>query len=446
MERRKRGTGQITQVKDPIRKKQWKATIIDERTGKTKNKYFETEKEAKAYLRELNANEKAKKLFLDGGGLTLNDYKNNYLEEKQSHMKPAPFETLKGTVEIISREIGNYRLKDIDNNTLQQLINTLAKKGNSQRTKSGYSESVLLKVKNTTIAILKRATAKGLLETLPVFDIIIPRQQKQAEKQAKSNYLKDEEIIRYEAEAVKTYEPKKYTKNYGKTILSHPNGYKLLFLLHTGIRLGEGIALTWSDYDEASKTLIINKNVVRTSEGKILQDTPKTESGERVIILNKKALEDIHNLRRQFDEQTEEIQAREKEELEKAAQTHEGQDLKAKRREIKEKFKAILDNHKYIFSAATYPYGMSGKDSINQSHQKIINEMNISHKVNTHGLRHSYVTHYYIHHCNDKDFDLATFSRMIGHSSIRTTMEIYAHLNIVEQRFIMRATEDLRDF
>ena len=56
------------------------------------------------------------------------------------------------------------------------------------------------------------------------------------------------------------------------------------------------------------------------------------------------------------------------------------------------------------------------------------------------------MTHYYIKHKNDPDFDLATFSKSIGHSSIRTTMEIYAHLDMTQNRYIPRSLDDLKDF
>ena len=49
----------------------------------------------------------------------------------------------------------------------------------------------------------------------------------------------------------------------------HPAGYKLLFILHTGLRLGEALALTWNDYDEDSKTLMIDKNTVYIDGKKI---------------------------------------------------------------------------------------------------------------------------------------------------------------------------------
>jgi len=73
-------------------------------------------------------------------------------------------------------------------------------------------------------------------------------------------------------------------------------------------------------------------------------------------------------------------------------------------------------------------------------------KMQVTDEDDGHIFRHTYVTHYYIKHKNDPDFDLATFSKSISHSSIRTTMEIYAHLDMTQNRFVQRSMEDLKDF
>ena len=89
---------------------------------------------------------------------------------------------------------------------------------------------------------------------------------------------------------------------------------------------------------------------------------------------------------------------------------------------------------------------MGSNSGTSQTHHKICKKIGLTHNVTLHGLRHTYVTHYYLHHKNDPDFDLATFSKSIGHASIRTTMEIYAHLDMTENRFIQRSMEDLKEF
>ena len=60
--------------------------------------------------------------------------------------------------------------------------------------------------------------------------------------------------IQYAVLITSWYVPKKYTKYVGKKLLYHTGGDKLLFILHTGLRVGEALALTWADYDDYSKT------------------------------------------------------------------------------------------------------------------------------------------------------------------------------------------------
>lgn len=436
MERRKKGSGQITFVDEPTRKSKWKATATDSR-GKRKTRYFKTEKEAKAFLRDINASANKLKALMESN-ITFSSFAPIFLTDKQKSMKPRSFETLSQNVARVEPLIGAIPLRDIDSDCVQQMIYNLADKG--------YSESILDKSKFAISAVLDMAASKHFLDAVPTLNITIPAQpRRENEKQAKNNWLKKNELAAYEQECIRTYVPQKYTKHAGKTLLVHPSGRKLLFLAHTGIRLGEGLPLEWKDYDGYSKTILIDKNVIYIDGKKVIQD-PKTYAGERVIVLNKRAVEDLIHLKAQFDEQTADIESRQKEALRQAELKYSGQALKAAKKEINDRFDAIFREHKYICGSTTFPYGMSGHSSTRQTHDKICKKIGLSHKVTVHGLRHTYVTHYYLNHKNDSDFDLATFSKSIGHSSIRTTMEVYAHLDMTENRHIQRSVDDLKDF
>lgn len=437
MERRKKGSGQITYVDEPTRKSKWKATVTDSR-GKRKTRYFKTEKEARGFLRDVNSNANKLKAIMDSG-VTFSAFAPIFLEaKKKSSMKPTSYQTLQQNVERVEKHLGNTLLRNIDSDLVQQMVFDLAE--------GRVSKSVMEKSKMVVGAVLKMAAAKHYLDTVPVLDITIPTPERQAlEKQAKNNWLKDDELREYEAECRRTYIPKKYTKYAGQELMVHPSGYRLLFLLHTGLRLGEALALTWNDYDEYSKTILIDKNMVHTGEGKITQ-TPKSEAGERVIILNRQAVADLEMLRKQFDAQTAEIKARRSHALQEAEKTFSGPALKAKKLEIKKEFEAILHEHKYVCGGTTFPYGSGSHGSTLHTHNSVCKAIHLSHKVTVHGLRHTYVTHYYIHHKNDPDFDLATFSKSIGHASVRTTMEIYTHLDMTQNRYVQRGLADLKDF
>lgn len=435
MERRKKGSGQVTHV--PGRKSPWRASVVDS-TGKQKSRFFKTEKEAKAFLREVNADANKLKALLDTG-VTFQAFSQIFMDEKsKQNLKPTAYKSLENHVDRINEYLGNVLLRDIDSDMVQQMVYDLAKRG--------YSESIMVKARMITGTVLKMAAAKHYLDTIPVFDVTIPKAKNQdAEKLAKNNWMRDDEIRAYEEECKRTYVPKKYTKYAGKELLYHTGGYKLLFILHTGLRVGEALALTWADYDDYSKTILIDKNMVYVDGEKITQ-TPKTESGERVIILNKQAVQDLQMLRRQFDEQSEIIDQRMSEELRQTELDYAGPEQKSAKRIIKEKYEAIRREHKYICGSSNFPYGSGVSCSTSQGHRKICKKIGLKHKVTVHGLRHTYVTHYYIKHKNDPDFDLATFSKSIGHSSIRTTMEIYAHLDMTQNRFVQRSIDDLKDF
>ena len=435
MDRRKKGSGQITYVSG--RKSPWRACVVDS-TGKQKSRFFKTEKEAKAFLREVNADANKLKSLLETG-VTFSAFSTIFLEEKsKQNLKPTAYKALLDSVNRANEYVGRVLLRDIDSDMVQQMIYDLAKQG--------YSESIMTKAKQAVGSVLKMAAAKHYLDSVPVIDVIIPSAKNQdVNRLAKNNWMRDDEIRAYEEECKRTYVPKKYTKYAGKELLYHTGGYKLLFILHTGLRVGEALALTWADYDDYSKTILIDKNMVYVDGEKITQ-TPKTESGERVIILNKQAVQDLQMLRKQFEEQSEIIDQRMAEELRQAELDYAGSEQKSAKRIIKEKYDAIRREHKYICGSSNFPFGSGVSCSTSQGHRKICKKIGLTHNVTVHGLRHTYVTHYYIKHKNDPDFDLATFSKSIGHSSIRTTMEIYAHLDMTQNRFVQRSMEDLKDF
>ncbi len=435
MDRRKKGSGQITYV--PDRKSPWRASVTD-KSGKQKSRFFKTEKEAKAFLREVNADANKLKALIETG-VTFRAFSEIFLQEKEKeNMKPTAYKTLISNTERVCEKIGHVMLRDIDSDLVQQMIFDIAKEG--------YSKSVMEKSKIVVGSILKMAAAKHYLNTVPVLNITIPNAKTQdADKLAKNNWMRDDEIRAYEEECKRTYVPKKYTKYAGKELLYHTGGYKLLFILHTGLRVGEALALTWADYDDYSKTILIDKNMVYVDGEKITQTT-KTEAGERVIVLNKQAVMDLQMLRKQHEEQCEIIDQRMAEELKQAELAYAGPEQKSAKRIIKEKYDAIRREHKYICGSSNFPFGSGVSCSTSQGHRKICKKIGLTHNVTVHGLRHTYVTHYYIKHKNDPDFDLATFSKSIGHSSIRTTMEIYAHLDMTQNRFVQRSMDDLKDF
>ena len=72
--------------------------------------------------------------------------------------------------------------------------------------------------------------------------------------------------------------------NVGVFYKNFPVGLYIVFLLYTGLRKGEALALTYSDIDRENKRIKVTKSVYFVNnDGRI--KTPKTEAGNREVVL-----------------------------------------------------------------------------------------------------------------------------------------------------------------
>ncbi len=168
-------------------------------------------------------------------------------------------------------------------------------------------------------------------------------------------------------------------------------------LLTLGLRRGEAIALTWSDYDRKAKTLSITKN--RKKEGsKVVVGGLKTEASRRTLPLPQFVCEALDNHRTR--------QIKEKEEL---------LSIGGQWKEPNAMFATVWghyldpDNASKLFKTVATKAGLEG--------------------WHLHELRHSAATFLI-----SNGVPLEQVSKLLGHSSIRITSDVYSHL----------ATEHLR--
>ena len=65
----------------------------------------------------------------------------------------------------------------------------------------------------------------------------------------------------------------------------------ITFLLETGLRIGEALALTYADIDFEQKTVSVSKNVVFIEGKRIDQDTTKSAAGVRIVPIPSSAMQ-----------------------------------------------------------------------------------------------------------------------------------------------------------
>ena len=153
----------------------------------------------------------------------------------------------------------------------------------------------------------------------------------------------------------------------------------VFMLLYTGVRRGEALALTTNDIDLENKTIEINKNLIFVGNRPVIKNSPKTDAGNRIIPIP----DVLYNLLI--------------------------------------KYLPTLQNIFIFPSAKNVPMSES---AFRRFWEKIIIILNLpADDITPHIFRHTYATTLYY-----AGIDVKTAQYLLGHASIRITLDIYTHL------------------
>ncbi len=161
------------------------------------------------------------------------------------------------------------------------------------------------------------------------------------------------------------------------------------FALDTGCRCGEILALSWNDFDLKKKEVRVSKTVISIKDKKLnklvikVQDTPKTQTANRVIPLTNRCVEMLKE---------------------------------TKKKRLSEGFND--NNIVFCSNAGTYIF----PKNLRRSMDSVCKNANIS-KSGIHVLRHTFVTRLF-----EENVPIKVISNLIGHSKIETTLNTYTHL------------------
>ena len=163
----------------------------------------------------------------------------------------------------------------------------------------------------------------------------------------------------------------------------------VMLSLYSGLRLGEVCALKWKDICLPDRTLKVHKTIqrIKNTEGgktrtKVIIDKPKSKKSIRDIPLPKFMAE----LLREY----------------------------------------IGNDENYILSGM--PFQALDMRTIQYRFKYYLTKANIV-DANFHSLRHTFATR-----CVEADVDIKTLSEMLGHSSVKITMDLYVHPTMDQKR------------
>ena len=187
-------------------------------------------------------------------------------ESYKNTIKPNSQQTMEGIVRIhILPVFGDYKLDKLTTPIIQQQVNKWADKANKGE-KGAYANYSFLN--NINRRILQYGVTMQAIKHNPARDVIIPR--KQQNKEHKVKFFSNQELKQF----------LNYLENLDQSSYENFFDYVLYkTLLASGCRIGEALALEWSDIDLKKGIISISKTLNRYQE----TNTPKSKAGLREV-------------------------------------------------------------------------------------------------------------------------------------------------------------------
>ncbi len=234
---------------------------------KRRSFYGKTRKEANKKMQEAKSDE-ISGTFIDKNDITISDLGINIIEKKHNAniIGDNTYQKNLCTFKVIDTHLGKITLQEITDTQIQNFFNM----------NTNYSNSVIKRFYEMLNMIFKEAIKRNFIAKNPMDLVIKPKSNKQDKK----------------IDALTIEEQKKFVKYVNNDL------YKNVFLiaLHTGMRIGEILALTITDIDFQQMQIHICNTLTRDVNGKVvLGNKTKTDESIRIIpitIILKPILED----------------------------------------------------------------------------------------------------------------------------------------------------------
>lgn len=359
-------------------------------------KGFKTKKEAKLYLERTQENYNNKK-FLSNDRTTFGTvYERWLIAYKNSGVKDS---TIKSTIGLYNNHIlpqlSNLPLSKITVDKCQELTNMWFNKYKTYK-----------RLVNLMNQIFEYAIKKQIIVSNPVSFVDLP--VKRTDENERNVY---------------SFEELSYFLDVLGVVASQKQEMYFTLVAETGLRKSEALALTWNDIDFKNETLIVNKSVSKDSENNLVLETPKTKSSYRRIYITNSTL------------------------------TRLLQSWKLKQQELLTYYNVTITDESQLLFTTNYnkihqPSAPNEwLESIYRKHDKLIEELQTSTPskkafklkdvIETHSLALKPIKRLTIHefrhtHCTllfEVGVGPADVKQRLGHSTIKTTLEVYDHPN-----------------
>lgn len=333
---------------------------------------FKTQREAKAAARIIEL-EIQNGTFVKESDMPFEQFANDWLKTYSRSVKVSTLRTKTIQLKHLINVWGPYPIYKITKKMYEDRIYELSEQ---------FSPDYLSGIHAVGRMVFRKAVTQGIIKTNPTEDFQMPKQQQTIEELENE----EEEIIFLEKEELAQFI--KIAQKDGLDI-----DYPLFTTLaYTGMRIGELLALKWTDFDDKQKTLRIIKTLYHPHNTlkKFELLTPKTKSSIRTIRID----DMLVNLLKKH---------------------------KIKQNEIKLKNRKVYEENNFIFARE------DGKPQIVKNVdlrlKRLLKKIGIDKKITPHSFRHTHTSLLI-----EAGVGIKEIQQRLGHSNIKTTMNIYAHM------------------
>jgi len=367
-QRRNKGEGSISKRSDG----KWLVQIVigydDLGRLRKKSKVCKTKTEAVQVLKHLII-EKAKNNITLQGGMLFKDFLKRWLSTKKSTLRPKSYMDYERIVETaFIPKLGDLKIERIKTNVINDFLQGQLDRGIGHSTVNKYK--VLLK------ALFKMAAHESVIIKNPVEGAIVIKKVK-----PETSYIKksDMDKILERAEKISNKVLKQQNYEGGKRYL-YPI---ILTAYHTGMRIGEILALEWEFVDFKNQTIKICRNLSEAKDDsgkiKLIVGAPKTSGSIRTITISGK--------------------------------------LSRILREIK---LGQVGEYKMVFPIKNGGY--ISASNFSRLWRALLKDLDLKGKYRFHDIRHTHATEALNYGGN-----INSISARLGHADVKTTLSIYAH-------------------
>ncbi len=375
----------ICQRKDGL----YYARFVDKR-GKRHEKYFSTIPEARNWLDDARYEDKHDNLFVPSD-MTVDTWFEYWISHIVGDLAPNTRRNYRERyIHNIQPVIGGMRIADVKPLHCKMVLNQM---------EADYAGSTIRQTYIAMGTMFKSALMNDMIAKHPMDGV---RYTKPVRAVNDIKFLTVEEQRKF-------LEAAKRSHNY----------YQYALILETGLRTGELIGLTWDAIDWEKRTLTVNKTLeYRHKQGYWRAGPPKTQQSYRTIPLTNHAYEILRKVESRLGE---------RKESEMLSQSLEYIDRRTGQ------------NASLVMSDLVFVNWRTGEPAKNSSYDthlyKLCDEAQIK-RFCMHALRHTYATR-----AIESGVPPKVLQKLLGHASIKTTMDRYVHVTDDSMRDAVRLFE-----